>query len=67
MAREELEALERVLARLPEDYRQVIALRYQDQMPFEEIGRMMGRSADAVRKLWWRALGRLQDELESPP
>jgi RNA polymerase sigma-70 factor (ECF subfamily) len=67
MAREELEALESVLARLPDDYRQVIALRYQDQMPFEEIGRLMGRSADAVRKLWWRALGRLQDELESPP
>jgi hypothetical protein len=25
----------------------------------------MERSADAVRKLWWRALGRMQDELET--
>jgi RNA polymerase sigma-70 factor (ECF subfamily) len=65
MARESVEALERVLARLPADYRQVIALRYQDELSFEEIGRMMERSAEAVRKLWWRALGRLRDELET--
>lgn len=65
MAREELEALEQILARLPDDYRQVIKLRYQDQMPFEEIGLVMGRSADAVRKLWLRAVTRLQDERES--
>ena len=67
MARERVEALERVLARLPADYRQVIALRYQDELSFEEIGKLMERSADAVRKLWWRALGRLRDELETPP
>ena len=67
MAREHVEALERVLDRLPADYRQVIALRYQDELSFEEIGRIMERSADAVRKLWWRALGRLRDELEAPP
>jgi len=66
MAREQVEALERVLARLPADYRQVIALRYQDELSFEEVGRIMQRSADAVRKLWWRALGRLRDELEAP-
>jgi RNA polymerase sigma-70 factor (ECF subfamily) len=66
MAREQIEALERVLARLPEDYRQVIALRYQDELSFEEVGKIMQRSADAVRKLWWRALGRLRDELEAP-
>jgi RNA polymerase sigma-70 factor (ECF subfamily) len=67
MARERVEALERVLARLPADYRQVIGLRYQDELSFEEIGKIMERSADAVRKLWWRALGRLRDELEAPP
>jgi len=67
MARERVEALERVLARLPADYRQVIALRYQDELSFEEIGKLMERSAEAVRKLWWRALGRLRDELETPP
>jgi RNA polymerase sigma-70 factor (ECF subfamily) len=67
MARERVEALERVLARLPADYRQVIALRYHDDLSFQEIGRIMERSADAVRKLWWRALGQLRDELEAPP
>ena len=66
MARERVEAIESVLARLPEDYRQVITLRYQDQLSFDEIGKIMNRSADAVRKLWWRAVGRMQDDLETP-
>jgi RNA polymerase sigma-70 factor (ECF subfamily) len=66
MAREQLLALERVLELLPEDYRRVLALRYQEQKSFEEIGRLMDRSAEAVRKLWWRALGRLQVDLETP-
>jgi RNA polymerase sigma-70 factor, ECF subfamily len=66
MAREQLQALEGVLAGLPEDYRRVLAWRYQEQKSFEEIGRLMDRSAEAVRKLWWRALGRLQAELEAP-
>ena len=66
MAREQVQALAGVLERLPEDYRRVLALRYQEQMSFEEIGRLMDRSAEAVRKLWWRALGRLQVDLESP-
>jgi RNA polymerase sigma-70 factor (ECF subfamily) len=67
MARERDEALERALARLPEDYRRVLVLRYQEGRPFEEIGRRMGRSANAVRKLWGRAIERLQAELEVPP
>jgi RNA polymerase sigma-70 factor, ECF subfamily len=66
MARERVEAIETVLARLPEDYRQVITLRYQDQLSFDEIGKIMNRSADAVRKLWWRAVGRMQDDLDTP-
>ena len=52
---------------VPEDYQQVIVMRYQDDLTFEEIGRVMGRSSEAVRKLWTRAMGRLQQEWESPP
>ncbi|HYT87092.1 MAG TPA: sigma-70 family RNA polymerase sigma factor [Gemmataceae bacterium] len=66
MASEQAAAVERLLERLPEDYRRAILLRYREQLPFEEIGRLMGRSAEAARKLWWRALERLQQELETP-
>jgi RNA polymerase sigma-70 factor (ECF subfamily) len=67
MQREQDEALERALERLPEDYRRVITLRYREERSFEEIGRLLQRSADAARKLWARAVELLQDELDKPP
>jgi len=63
MAQEQAESLRQALERLPEDYRQVLALRYQQGKTFEEIGELLGRSADAARKVWWRAIERLQKEL----
>lgn len=62
-AGEEAAAIERALARLPEEYRQVIVLRNREQHSFAEVGRAMNRSADAVRKLWTRAIEKLQQEL----
>ena len=67
MAHEEDQALHEALARLPEDYRRVIALRHQEGRSFEEIGESMQRSPEAARKLWARAVERLQHELETPP
>lgn len=65
--REQTEALLRALERLPEDYRRVIVLRYQEQRPFEEIAQLMDRSANAVRILWSRAIRQLRQEMEAPP
>jgi RNA polymerase sigma-70 factor (ECF subfamily) len=65
--REQAQAVEEAMRRLPEDYRQVLLLRYQDERSFEEIGRLMGRTANAARKLWLRAVERLQHELNQPP
>jgi RNA polymerase sigma-70 factor (ECF subfamily) len=59
-------ALERALLRLPEHYRQVIVWRSQERRPFEEIGRLLGRSPDAARVLWGRAVEALRDLLEPP-
>jgi RNA polymerase sigma-70 factor (ECF subfamily) len=64
IGQEQAEELQRVLARLPEDYQQVLLLRHQGELSFEEIGRRMNRSANAVRKLWARAVERLQEEWE---
>jgi RNA polymerase sigma-70 factor (ECF subfamily) len=64
MAQEQAAALQRALARLPEDYRQVVVLRYQEERSFEEIGRLLNRSPDAARKLWARAMERLRLEWE---
>jgi RNA polymerase sigma-70 factor (ECF subfamily) len=66
MEQEKVQALARALAHLPEDHRLVITLHHQEQRSFEEIAEQMQRSLPAVRKLWQRALERLQQELELP-
>ncbi len=66
MRNEQTEAIERALHRLPEDYSQVVRLRYREERSFEEIAEIMERSQNAVRKLWARAIERLQQEMEKP-
>jgi RNA polymerase sigma-70 factor (ECF subfamily) len=62
--REQAQALQKALQRLPDDYRQVIVLRYLEGRSFEEIGQLLNRSPDAARKLWSRAMERLRQEWE---
>jgi RNA polymerase sigma-70 factor (ECF subfamily) len=64
MANEQTEAIERALERLPDDYRLVILLRYQEERSFDDIGQLMDLSPNAARKLWLRAIKRLQQETE---
>jgi RNA polymerase sigma-70 factor (ECF subfamily) len=52
------------LARLPDDYREVVILRNLEGLSHEEVARRMDRSAGAVRMLWVRALTRLREELD---
>ena len=55
--------LAEVLARLPNDYREVIVLRKLEELSHEEVARRMGRGIGAARMLWVRALSRLRREL----
>lgn len=61
--REEIEALRTALARLTEDDRRVVVWRQYEGLSFKEIGHRLGRSDEAARKIWSRALIRLTDEL----
>jgi RNA polymerase sigma-70 factor (ECF subfamily) len=63
MREERATALTVALARLPPHYRQVIVWRQVEDLSFDDMASRLGRSTDAVRKLWWRALQQLQDEL----
>jgi len=58
-------ALAAALARLPDDYRQVIAWRNYERLSFQEIGERLQRSHEAARKLWVRALALLQEHLQA--
>lgn len=61
--REEAAALNLALARLPPHHRQVLELRYWHGLSFVEMAPLLSRSPDAMRKLWYRAIERLNVEL----
>ncbi len=65
-AREQDEQLEVALQRLPEHYRQVLRLYMTDRLTFVQIAAKLGSSADAVRKLWKRAIEELAKQLDTP-
>jgi RNA polymerase sigma-70 factor (ECF subfamily) len=66
-AGEDTAALQAALGRLPADYREVITLRHIEGLSFDQIAERMGRSSAALRKLWSRAVERMQAEMEPPP
>lgn len=61
-ARRELDVLlADVLARLPNDYRDVLIFRHLENLTHEEIAARMNRTPGAVRMLWVRALSALRE------
>ena len=62
--REQAVLLADALARLSEDYREVIILRHLESLSFPDVARRMGRSEDSVQKLWVRALASMRRSLE---
>ena len=71
LSRKELaERLRQAMARLPEIDQAVLEMRHFEDLPYEEIGALLGLSADAVRKQYVRSLRRLSKafhELGSSP
>jgi len=65
--REDAALLAGVLARVPDDYQKILRLRYWDGLTFPQIATRIGRSDEAARKLWCRALARLTLELQARP
>ena len=63
LKREEFELVRQAMARLPEDYQKVLKLWQEEELSFEEIGKLLDRSPNAARMLWVRAIERLQKEL----
>ena len=64
MANEKIELLQSALAKMPEDFAAVIRLRNLEELTFNEIAERMGRSYNAVAKLWQRAIVQLEQQLE---
>jgi RNA polymerase sigma-70 factor (ECF subfamily) len=62
-ARERDAALERAIEQLPESHRQVVQWHSLERCSFEVIGQRLNCSAEAARKLWTRAIEKLQHVL----
>ena len=58
--REQAVLLADALGRLSADHREVMILRHLEELSFPEVARRMGRSVEAVKKLWARALAQLR-------
>jgi RNA polymerase sigma-70 factor (ECF subfamily) len=65
--REQAVLLAEALAELPEGYREVLILRHLEGLTFPEVARRLGRTLDAVEKVWARALGKLRRSLGGRP
>ena len=58
------EAARRAMAALPADYGEVLRLRQEEHLSLGEAAKRMGRSKEAARKLYSRALARLAERLD---
>ncbi|MHC4954161.1 MAG: RNA polymerase sigma factor [Planctomycetota bacterium] len=64
MAGESHERLRDALRELPDDYRTVLRLIHDEHRSLAEVAEIIGRSSEAVRKLYGRAIGRLSDRMD---
>lgn len=61
----ELEAaVDKAIAALPEKQRLAVVLRRYEEMPYDEIGKVLSMSVPAVKSLLFRARAQLKDELQ---
>ena len=60
---ERRQQLESRIAALPDDVRQLIEMHHHQNLTFSEIAAVLGKSEEATRKAWARAVQQLQQEL----
>ncbi|MHC4945327.1 MAG: RNA polymerase sigma factor [Planctomycetota bacterium] len=59
ISKERLEKLTGILKLFPEHQQQVLILKIRDELEYEEIGKIIGKSADATRMIYSRSLKKL--------
>jgi RNA polymerase sigma-70 factor (ECF subfamily) len=58
--------LERAIAQLPDEYREIVLLRHYEELGFKEIGTRLDKSPDACRMLLARAMTTLTLKMREP-
>jgi RNA polymerase sigma-70 factor, ECF subfamily len=62
---EKFDVLAIKFAQLNDEQKKAIQLRTFDRLSFEEVGKQLGRSTEAARKIWTRAIQKIAQELRS--
>jgi RNA polymerase sigma-70 factor (ECF subfamily) len=62
--REQSVLLAEALARLPEEWRDLLILRHLEGLTFPQVAQRLGRTLDSVKKQWPRALASLRRVME---
>lgn len=65
MGTEEMELLIRILDTFPEVQRDVLLSRMRDDMDYAEIGKKIGKSVEATKKIYQRGMKKLMEQLPS--
>lgn len=63
LTQEEQLRLETALGRLNEEARRVVFLRHRENRTFAQIGDELGKTEEAARKIWFRAVEKLQQAM----
>jgi RNA polymerase sigma-70 factor (ECF subfamily) len=61
--RAEIEALRRIVDRLPDKYKDVVVLRIYGDLPFSEIAKFLKISENSAKVLFYRAKNQIREEL----
>ena len=56
--------IQKALSQLPENYREVIMLRFAEDLQFNEIAELMGQNIEATKSLFRRAIVALRGQLD---
>ena len=61
---EEVVAIRQAFHGLPENYREILLLRFSDGLQFNEIAALQGRSLEAIKSLFRRAIASLHKQVK---
>jgi RNA polymerase sigma-70 factor (ECF subfamily) len=59
-----LKSIQFALSRLPQNYQDILLMRFVDNMPFNEIARQNGQSIEATKSLFRRSIAALSQKIQ---
>lgn len=61
---DDLSSIQAALVQLPQNYQNILLMRFVDDMPFGEIARQNGQSLEATKSLFRRSVAALSEKME---